>query len=54
MQTRETRKEPVRQLKDWTEMDLPTPPVDGLQQNSLEEDVCFFCPHVPPTTAKIV
>ena len=21
--------------------------------NSLEEDVCFFCPQVPPTTAKV-
>ena len=39
------------QHKDWTEME--DGPVDGLQQNSLEEDVCLFCPQVPPTTAKV-
>ena len=26
--------------------ELPRPPVDGRQQNSLKADVCFFCPQV--------
>ena len=53
-QTRETTKEPVRQRQGLDGGDLPTPPGDGRQQNSLEEDGCFFCPQVPqvpPTTA---
>ena len=52
-QTRETAKEPVRQHQGLDGDDLPRPPVDGCQQNSLDEDVCFFCPQVLPTTAKV-
>ena len=53
--TRETTKELVRQRQGLDGDDLPRPPgpVGGRQQNSLEEDVCFFCPQVPPTTAKV-
>ena len=51
-QTQETTTEPVRR-QGLDGNDLPRPPVDGRQQNSLEEDVCFFRPHVPPTTAKV-
>ena len=52
-QTRETTKEPVRQGQGLDGDDLPTPPVDGRQQNNLQEDGCFFCPQVPATTAKV-
>ena len=53
-QTWETKKKkPVRQRQGLAGDDLPRPPVDGRQQNSLEEDVCFFRPHIPPTTAKV-
>ena len=52
-QTLETTKELVRQRQGLDGDDFPRPPVDGRQQNnSLEEDVCFFCPRVPPTTSK--
>ena len=44
---RETTKEPVRRRRELDGDDLPRPPADGRQQNSLEEDVCFFCPEVP-------
>ena len=52
-QTRETTTEPVRQRQGLDGDDLPTPPSDGCQQNSLQEDGSFFCLHVPPTTAKV-
>ena len=57
---RETTKEPVRRRRELDGDDLPRPPADGRQQNSLEEDVCFFCPdvpffcpEVPPATTKV-
>ena len=49
--TRKGDKELVQQHQGLDRDGLPRPPVDGRQQNSLEE-VCFFCPQVPPTTAK--
>ena len=43
----------VRQRQGLDGDDLPRPPVDGSQQNSLEEDAICACPQVPPTTAKV-
>ena len=55
MQTWEMTKELVRQHRglDGDDLRVPKPPVNGHQQNSLEVDVCFFCPQVPPVTAKV-
>ena len=52
-QTRETTKEPVRKCQGLDGDDHPRPPVDGRQQNSLEEDGCFICSQVLPTTANV-
>ena len=46
-ETRETATEPVPQRQGLAGDDLPRPLVDGRQQNSFEEDVCFFCPSCP-------